>query len=428
MKKIRYISIISVLVIATVIFLLTSIDSSGSDKPVSKYKPEVIDTKQFITNLNDFKIQDKSSWIDSVMNRMKQITGLNGTFLYADQGNVIYERSFGYSDLRKRTKMQTTDTFQLASVSKMFTATAILILVQEGKLDLDDDFKTFYSNFPYEGITVRSLLNHRSGLPRYMSIAHEFWEDKNKPLTNEDVVNLFIEHPVPRYFAPLHNFHYCNTNYALLANIVEKVSGVPFDIYVKEKIFRPAGMKHSLVYNMNGDTIVEPYIKEGVNGYLMRRYPRIMRNDYLNGVMGDKNVYSTIEDLFLFDNALRSQTLLNDSLQQLAYTPGTLKTRRKNLYGFGWRIKPDRDSTVYHFGWWKGFRTFFIRDLAQEKTIVLLTNTDKGIGSEILWKILDNKENDLPPMSRLYREEDHQNDIVTDFYKGMSEYDYPEYN
>jgi CubicO group peptidase (beta-lactamase class C family) len=217
------------------------------------------------------------------------------------------------------------------------------------------------------------------------------------PMNNEDVINLYVTFQPDPYFKPDNGFHYCNTNYALLASVVERISGKTFDKFVEERIFDPLGMDDSFVYNMNGDTAIEAYIYNGVMGHYYRKWRLVReRNDYLNGVMGDKGVYASVDDLFKWDQALSNNTLVGDSTIREAFSRGSPKYwKRKDNYGYGWRIKESRDSTVFHFGWWKGFRNYYIRDLAQEKTIIVLSNKDKGPGSSTLWNIIDNHEFDL---------------------------------
>ena len=165
---------------------------------------------------------------------------------------------------------------------------------------------------------------------------------------------------------------------------------------MKERIFEPLDMDSSFIYQMRDDTTVSLYVEEGVPGYYHRGWRwREMTNDYLNGVMGDKGVYTSVDDLYKYDQALDHFTLLPDSVLKEAFEPGSPKYwRRKNNYGFGWRIKDDMDSTVYHFGWWKGFRTFYIRDMKHHKTLIVLTNKDKGPGSDNFWSII--KSDTLP--------------------------------
>jgi len=342
-------------------------------------------------------IARKAEDLDKKFNYLQRKTGFNGTVLYAEKGRIIFKKAYGYRDVRhRRDSLKTTDAFQLASVSKMFTATAIMILHYQGKLDYDTDIRTYLPNFPYEDVTCRWLMNQRSGLPRYMSLALDKWPDKKVPFDNDDMLNLFVKYHPDRYFAPNTGFHYCNTNYALLANIVEAVSGISFVKFVKQNIFEPLGMNDSFIYNMKGDSIVPLYIDKGVPGYYERGWRwRQMENDYLNGVVGDKNVYSSVEDIYKFDRSLDNFELLPDSVIREAFKPGSKRYwRRRNNYGFGWRIKDGMDSTVFHFGWWKGFRTFYIRDMKHQKTLIVLTNKDKGPGSANFWNII--KSDTLP--------------------------------
>ena len=211
-----------------------------------------------------------------------------------------------------------------------------------------------------------------------------------KPLANEDMIDLFVLNKPECYFQPDKGFQYNNTNYALLASVVERISGESFDRFVKENIFNPLGMDHSIVYCLAEDTLVDGEVPVGVPGYQIRggRLAKV-GNSYLNGVTGDKGVYSTVEDLFKFSQALDNGTLVKTSTLEEAFKGGSPNSqRRKDNYGFGWRIRNDMDSTVYHFGWWKGFRTYFIRDMKNDKVIIVLSNTTKGFPSDILWKIV----------------------------------------
>jgi CubicO group peptidase (beta-lactamase class C family) len=286
--------------------------------------------------------------------------------------------------------IQLADPFQLASVSKMFTAMAIMILREKGAVDYDVDVKNYLPTFPYPGVTVRMLMTHRAGMPNYMYAGDEHWPDKSKPLDNDAMLRMLVDYKPEVVFPPDKGFSYNNTNYALLANIVEAVSGQHFDEFVKENIFEPLDMDNSFVYNLRGESIVPPFVEKGIPGFHHRgRSWREMPNDYLNGVMGDKNVYTTIEDLYKFDRGLDQFSLVPEDFLKEAFSQGSPGYRnRKDNYGFGWRIKADMDSTVYHFGWWKGFRTFYIRDMKYQKTLIVLTNKEKGPGSSHLWDII----------------------------------------
>lgn len=369
-------------------------------------KEEKIQTQEFSNiDINDSIFYDmdsavisqKSIELDNKFKRLVKLTGFNGTVLYTEKGRVIFKKAYGFANVRyKKDSLQTSDVFQLASVSKMFTAMAVMILKNDGQIDYDIDVREYLPEFPYENITIRLLLTHRAGLPRYMSLAHNYWNNKKIPLDNDDMMDLFIKHKPDPYFKPDNGFHYCNSNYSVLANIVERVSHMPFETFVKERIFIPLEMNDSFVYNMRNDSVVSLYIEKGVPGYYRKGWRwREMTNEYLNGVMGDKNIYTSVDDLYKFDQALDNFTLLPDSVIAEGFKPGSPKYwRRKNNYGFGWRNKDGMDSTVFHFGWWKGFRTFYIRDMKHQKSLMVLTNKEKGPGSSHLWDII--KSDTLP--------------------------------
>lgn len=372
----------------------TNVQTSSSD--ISNIPIPIIE-KEIFHDPDNAIVSDKAKELDGKFKSLVKSTGFNGTVLYAEKGRVIFQKAYGYNNVRyKKEELTISDPFQLASISKMFTAMAIMILKNDGKVDYDQNIIKYLPDFPYSDVTIRQLLTHRAGLPRYMSIAHSSWKNKKIPLSNDDMLELFIDYKPDKYFAPNTGFHYCNTNYALLANIVESVSGMYFEDFVEDRIFIPLDMKNSFVYNMRNDSSVSLYVEEGVPGYYQRGWRwREMTNEYLNGVMGDKNIYTSVDDLYKYDCALDNFTLLPEDIIKESFEPGSPSYwKRKNNYGFGWRIKEDRDSTVFHFGWWKGFRTFYIRDMRYQKTLIVLTNKDKGPGSSHLWNII--KADTLP--------------------------------
>lgn len=387
MKKIR-IFYIGIIILFIYIFFVGGKNHPVIPGSITKYTiPE-----NLLYNIDDLYANQKQEELNKKFKRLNKIGIFNGTILYAENDEIIYQGAHGWSDFRKRDSLNTTSSFQLASVSKMFTAMAIMILQEDGKLNYDDTIGIYIPEFPYPQITIRQLLTHRSGLSRYMSLADKYW-NINTPINNEEVIGLFAEHKPNPYFKPDGGFHYCNSNYAILGSIVERISKLSFDKFVKGNIFDPLRMDDSFVYNLNNDSVVPSSINVGVPGYKYGgRYARKMGNYYLNGVMGDKGVYSSVEDLYKFSKALDNGTLVRKSTLDEAFSPGSPSYwKRKDNYGFGWRIKEDMDSTIYHFGWWKGFRTYFIRDMKNQRTLIALTNTHKGLSSAVLWNIIENE-------------------------------------
>lgn len=362
-----------------------------------KYSGVILNTDSLFYDLNQEMVAKSAKRADRVFSGMAR-NGLNGTVLYAEQGQIIYEKAFGWRDLcsRKKDSICLDDVFQLSSDSKMFTAEAIMLLQAEGKLSYDDDVRKYIPELPYEGITIRMLLNHRSGLPRYDAMADKHWPDRKKPFSNEAMIKMLGERkPIP-YSAPDADFLYNNINYALLASVVERVSGEHFEDFMREHIFEPLGMKNSYIYSMRDDTQVSLYVPTEVQGHEMpKNGPLKVQNDYLNGVMGDKIMYSTVGDLWIFNKALDLGLLLPDSLQAEAFKPGSPQWKNKENYGFGWRMSTDHPGMYFHYGWWKGYRSLVIRDKAHNRFLAVLTNTTQLI-PDAVWDFISDTSLMLP--------------------------------
>ena len=344
----------------------------------------------------------KTAQLDKSFQNLKKKTTFNGTVLFAEKGRILLEKSYGVSNLKTRKgEIKVDDVFQLSSVSKMFTAEAIMILKSRQLLDYDVDIKTYIPEFPYKGITTRMLMTHRSGLSRYETLADNNWPDKRKPFTNDDMIDYYIKYKPDPYFSPNNGFHYCNVNYALLASIVERVSGKRFVDFMREDVFDVIGMNDSYIYDMPTDTMVSLYLPNCVQGYYVgRRRPRQAQNEYLNGVKGDKIMFSNVEDMYRFKVAIDYGLLVPDSIQEEAFKPGSPKySKRKDNYGFGWRISRKHPDCYYHYGWWKGYRSFFMFDKKNDRTLIVLTNTDKGPNSDVFWKMLKDNTTSLAPAS-----------------------------
>ena len=390
------------------IFLILFLISCSSDNEPIPYTQEEIDlwpdvnVDSIFIDLDEPVIEQKRAQVDKVFSNLKKKTTFNGTVLFAEKGRIILEKSYGVANLRTRKgEINVEDVFQLSSVSKMFTAEAIMILYNRGLLDYDTDIKEYIPEFPYDGITTRMLLTHRSGLSRYETLADNNWPDKRVPFTNNDMIEYYVKYKPDPYFRPDNGFHYCNVNYALLASIVERVSGKSFVDFMREDLFDVIGMNASYIYDMPTDTMVSMYIPNCVQGYYLgRRRPRQAQNEYLNGVKGDKIMFSNVHDMYRFKLAIDYDLLVPDTIQAEAFKPGSPKySKRKDNYGFGWRISRKYPDCYYHYGWWKGYRSFFMFDKVNDRTIIVLTNTDKGPNSDVFWKLLKDNTISLSPAS-----------------------------
>lgn len=309
--------------------------------------------------------------LDKYFTRRHKKIGFNGAVLFAEDGQIIYENAFGYSNFRSKRKNKLDTKFQIASASKPFTSYAIMLLKQRGELSYEDSVQHYFPQFPYKGVTIRLLLIHKSGLPEYFYFADKLWKDRSKPITNKDVIELMIDYKPRRYYLPDRRYNYINTNYCILAAIIEKVSGKSFEDFMKDEIFNPLGMSNTFIYNKSKHQSVDNL----ATGYVRRR--RKAEDTYLNGVVGDKGVYTTVEDLLKFDQALYRGTPVTTKTLEDAFKLAHKRLYKHDNYGFGWRINAadDNNKIVYHTGWWKGFRSWFIRELGKKKTIIVLSNT-----------------------------------------------------
>ena len=358
----------------------------------------MINTDSIFFDLGKIQVAQREKMADRVFSDLFR-NGLNGVVLYAEQGQIIYEKANGWRDLSKRHKdsLRIDDAFQLSSDSKMFTAEAVMLLKAGGKLDYDDDVRKYIPELPYEGITIRQLLNHRSGLPRYDAMADKHWPDRRKPFSNEAMIKMLAEKAPKPYGAPNAGFFYNNINYALLASVVERVSGQHFEDFMRERIFEPLGMTHSFIYSMREDSVVSLFMPTEVHGHEMYRSgPVKARNDYLNGVMGDKIMFSSVEDLYKFNLALDGNLLLPDSLQAEAFVPGNPVWKNDENYGFGWRMSKEHPDAYFHFGWWKGYRSLVIRDAKHRRFLAILTNTTQMIPGGEVWDFVTDTTVVLP--------------------------------
>lgn len=358
----------------------------------------IVNVDSLFIDMNKAMVAQRTQQADKVFTGLSR-NGLNGVVLYAEQGELVYEEAFGWRDLNKRHKdsIRIDDAFQLSSDSKMFTAEAVMLLKADGKLDYDDDIRKYIPEIPYAGVTIRHLLTHCSGLPRYDSMADEFWPDRKKPFSNEALIAMLAEKTPDPYGTPGGGYFYNNINYALLASVVERASGQHFEDFMRERIFEPCGMTHSYIYSMRDDTTVSLYMPVEVHGHdVYRSGPVKAQNDYLNGVMGDKIMFSTVEDLYRYNQALDQALLLPDSLQREAFMPGSPKWKNDENYGFGWRMSKEHPNAYFHFGWWKGYRSLIVRDVAHRRFLAILTNTTVQLPSDVIWDFVSDTTVMLP--------------------------------
>ncbi len=321
---------------------------------------------------------DKTRQLDAII-RQKVQQGFNGNVLIAQRGVILYKGSFGLAHFEKsgRDSLTEQSRFQLASLSKTFTAIATLKLIEAGRIKLDDSVQRFFPQFPYHGVLIRDLLSHRSGLPNYGymfddSVRANFRRAVKRYPTNVTILRWMAAMPnrPHAYGPPGHHFSYSNTNYMILAAIIEQVARQPFDQFVRKNILEPVGMYHTYVAGSAADT---------VNHYLTAGYQwnRRVPKDFYDNVVGDKGVYSTVGDLLRWHRALNGECLLKASTLAQAFEPRSFEKKGARNYGYGFRMQLDsanRPEFIYHTGWWKGYNTMFWFSPKDQYVIILLSN------------------------------------------------------
>lgn len=335
--------------------------------------------------------KSKVSKIDSVLSYLYEHHLFNGTILLAEDGKVIYKKAFGIAGADGK-PLTTSSSFNLASVSKQFFAMMAMILKEQGKLNFDDAVQKYLHNFPYPQITLRNLMNHTSGLPEYFDIAVNELTLLDT-LNNESMLALLAYKKPPLLFKTGAQFNYCNTNYTTLASVIEKVSGISSDKFFDEKIAKPLGLKNTYIYDLS----MKKYPASRVFGFHFENDSPVLDDlVFLDGIVGDGNVYSTVEDLLNWDQALYTEKLVSKATFKEAMTPAKLNDGTFAQYGFGWSVI-NNGAEVSHTGGWVAFSTFIDRYLAAKKTFIMLDNSASGgFGRSIVKHILDDEPYKLP--------------------------------
>ena len=328
--------------------------------------------------------QKVSNKLDSLLQRINKRHDFHGSVLVAKNGKIVYNNQVGYADFRKKELLNKTSLFQLASVSKQFTAAAIMMLYERNQIKLTDTVNSYFPDFPYEGVTIKNLLNHTAGLPKYFWVAEHKWKKEKAP-TNSEMMDLFASSDVQRFFKPGRNFDYSNTGYLVLASIVEKVSGSSFSTFVKRNIFLPLEMNDSYVYNIENKNVKNNQL----HGYrLYKGWKHLKINNTVNdAIVGDKNIYTTSKDLFKWTLGLNNGILVSQESLNLMYTKGETIYKRKIPYGFGFRIDPKDNNIIYHHGKWNGFSTGLTQYLEDNLVVIVLEHTSYNAISSLTKKV-----------------------------------------
>lgn len=311
--------------------------------------------------------------IDSTLTKMVSQFHFNGSILVALKGYPIFRSSTGYADIFNKQPLDFNTSFQIASVSKSFAAMSVLMLKEKGILDLNDPVKKHIPEFPFENVTIRHLLQHTSGLPNYMYFVDQYWRP-DSTITNQEVLQLLIDKNAQLTFTPGQRHIYSNTGYAMLALLVGRVSGMPYHKFLRRYIFDPLEMDHTFAWN-RAEIDSNKNVAVGFHRYGWKF--RKIAPDVLDQVVGDKSIYSTVDDLFKYDQALYKGILISDSLLNDAFTMAVVRNNRPVKYGYGWRLKEvEGKKVIYHNGLWNGFTASLTRYVEDSITIIVTSNTN----------------------------------------------------
>ena len=321
---------------------------------------------------------------DSLMTPYAPLDGPGASLLVVHDGRVAYHKSFGLADVDARIRVSEQTNFRLASLTKQFTATSVMLLVAEKKLRYDDDITTLLSDLPIfaRGVTVRHLLNHTGGLPDY----EDFVPDSQTRQVHDAEVPALIAHAPARKFVPGTRYNYSNTGYALLALIVERTSLQRFADFLHDRIFAKLGMRATVAFEQGRSVVAHRAYGHTISP------TGVLRTDQSNtsAVLGDGGIYASVSDLAKWDRALENHTLVSAEAQALAWTPPALPNGQTSEYGFGWVVDRDHGTMrLRHHGESRGFTNSILRYPERRLTVVILTNRTGGAPWDIAQRIAE---------------------------------------
>ena len=345
---------------------------------------------------------DKKALMGNLTREAYERGVFNGVWLYAENGEVVSQGAYGWRDAEDRLPMRTDSVFQLASVTKQFTAAAVLLLRRRGRLALDDRVTEFFPELPYGDVTVRHLLTHTSGVPEIEESEwiENLWRTEKRIPANDVVLRFLTESGEGPLFSPGERFEYSNTGYSLLAEIVEKASGGPFEAFLERNVFGPAGMRSTGVYHVlrdgfPSDAFVRCMVLED-GRYIPAEKAEASRAEMYSGdgLNGLDNGYSTVSDMFRWDRALRGERVLTAEEQKLMYAPGRLNDGspagplegERDGYGFGWGAfrDPGLGLLVNHSGGLPGLGTWYERGVDPDRAFIF-ANTREYEDARAYW-------------------------------------------
>ena len=342
----------------------------------------------FLISFNSLIAQNYVQRFDSLFNSLNQDGEFSAAILIRDSNKLVYEKYFGFEDIDKKIAIDSNSRFELASVSKQFTAFAIMQLQNQGKLSYQDKLDKYFPELPFKNVTIEQLLRHTSGIPEFLGF-EESWFNKTKSNSNKDIIKIIKEHIDSTKFVPGTQCAYSNTNYILLAELVERVSKMPFEKYMQQNIFHPARMENSSVFSFLAQkkkvehyAIGQDYDYKTQKFQNVRNLPSYSFVNFLDGITGPYGISSTPRDLMKWDDALNQSKLLPDTSFQKAISVGEFNdgTNVRNPWGmfsgYGWLFMEEENKPKMHFhtGGWPGYQTIIVRNPEKKKLVVILIN------------------------------------------------------
>lgn len=315
---------------------------------------------------------------DFLLNKEYSTSGPGATALVAVNGKVIYQKAFGKANLELGVNMSINSVLEIGSITKQFTAVSILMLVEQGKLKLDDDITKYIKDYPTYGhrISIHQLLSHTSGIGSFTA-SEEWYENRKKDLTKVELINLFKK--IPMVYAPGEKYLYSNTGYFLLATIIEEISNKTYEEFISEYIFKPLEMKNSYYGSRSKIILNRASGYDNVNDKRDKEFneSETVNGDVLNFIHFHSAgaIVSTAFDLFLWNRAIRNNKLISEENKAKAFTNYQLKDGKNTNYGYGWAIEEINGvSSIEHNGGTFGFRSNSIYLPKEDVFVVVLSN------------------------------------------------------
>ena len=360
-------------------------------------------------------MQEKLKSIDHWLLKLSKEKKFNGSILVSKDNEPDLIKTYGYQDLQREIPLTLQSSFRLGSVSKQFTAMAIMILQKQGRLEYDDPVQKYLPVFPYRDVSIRHLLTHTSGIADYMDLSlKEYfslftkisfylnqsmvnlfyngepseYKDHYTVLTSKDVLRIVSKHSSKRLFLSEDKYLYSNTGYVILSLIVETISEKPFETFLDEEIFYPLNMKNSSFWNLFTEKGKLSNRVQGTNGKRLNDY------SWMDGVSGDGAVFLSIEDFLKWDKAIKNNSLISQSEFNEALNPFISSRGDTTYYGFGWSLS-ENGNIISHGGSWLGAVTYIYRKLDTNSMFVLLESSTSRYSYEIrkeIQRILNNTE------------------------------------